>query len=108
MCITLIKTLHKLKIRVMLRGLLCRSAGLVSSSGAGSTASPGCCSPAGSSWTGSATSSYATSGSTSIDKNDAMHEIYAKMQCDACDAILIKGCTDKLMTRHLNYDLNER
>ena len=55
----------------------------MSSSGTGSTASPGCCSPAGSSWTGSATSSYATSGSTSIDKNDAMHEIYAKMQCDA-------------------------
>jgi len=67
----------------MLQGLPCRSAGLVSSSSAGSTASPGCCSPAGSSWTGSATSSYATSGSTSIDKNDAMHEIYKEMLCNA-------------------------
>ena len=80
---TLIKTLHKLKIRIMLRGLPCRSAELVSSSGAGSTASPGCCSPVGSYWTGSATSSYATSGSTSIDKNDAMHEIYKEMLCNA-------------------------
>ena len=57
--------------------------GLVSSSGAGSTASPGCCSPAGSSWTGSATSSYVTSGSMSIEKNDAMHEIYKEMLCNA-------------------------
>ena len=67
----------------MLRGLPCRSAGLVISSGAGSTASPGYCSPAGSSWTGSATSSYATSGSASIEKNDAMHEIYKEMLCNA-------------------------
>ena len=67
----------------MLRGLPCRSVGLVSSSGAGSTASPGCCSPVGSYWTGSATSSYATSGSTSIEKNDAMHKTYEKMQCEA-------------------------
>ena len=72
-----------LKIKDMLRGLPCRSEGLMSSSGTGSTASPGCCSPAGSSWTGSATSSYATSGSTSIEKNDAMHEIYKEMLCNA-------------------------
>ena len=72
-----------LKVKVMLQGLPCRSAGLMLSSGAGSTVSPGCWSPAGSSWTGSATSSYATSGSTSTKKNDAMHETYANMQCDA-------------------------
>ena len=80
------------------------------SSGADSTASPGYWSPAGSSWTGSATSSYATLGSASTEKNDAMHETYANMQCDAmqCNAILIKGCTDKLMTSYLNYDLTGR
>ena len=84
MRITLIKTLHKLKIRVMLRGLPCRSAGLVSSSGAGSTASPGSWSPPGGSWTGLAISSYATLGSASIEKNDVMHKTYEKeMQCDA-------------------------
>ena len=67
----------------MLGGLPCRSVELVTSSGAGSTASPGCWSPPGGSWTGLAISSYATLGSASIEKNDAMHEIYKEMICNA-------------------------
>ena len=87
-----------LKVRVMLWGLPCRSAGLVASSGAGSTSSPSYGSPAEGSWTGSAISSYATLVSTSIRLKYAMHETHEMIQGNAVN---IQECMDQTITTAL-------
>ena len=71
-----------LKVKVMLRGLPCRSAGLATSSEVGSTMLS-CCSPACGSWIGLAISSSATSVSASTRIKYDMHETHEKMQCNA-------------------------